>query len=64
MDAHKKIRDLDKIQKTLPLVNRKEVEAQFRKIEEDLVELTKLIFPYDEVMACEMIKEEYSCRQQ
>ena len=64
VETHKQIRHLDEIQKTLPLVPREKVQTQFKKIDENLAEVTKLIFPYDVKLASEMVKEEHTCPQQ
>ena len=60
----KKVGNLELLQNTLPNSDKWKVQEQFRKIEEDIAEVTRLIFPYDEKMACEMVKEEYKCKQQ
>lgn len=64
MEVHKNISDLEVLQSTLPTADKQKVEEQFRKINEDIAEVTRLIFPYDEKMACEMVKEDYKCKQQ
>lgn len=37
---------------------------QFDKINADITELTRLLFPDDHGMACELVKEDYRCETQ
>ncbi|KAF6226073.1 hypothetical protein HO133_008937 [Letharia lupina] len=37
---------------------------QFQKINDALMELTRLLFPIDPEMACELVKEQYRCEMQ
>lgn len=64
MSAQAKINETDQIQQTLNLVHAPQIKTQFLKINEDLAQLTRLIFPDDQGMACELVKEKYRCETQ
>lgn len=64
MSAQAKIRETDQIQQTLNLFHAPKIKIQFQKINNDIAELTRLLFPDDPDMACEMVREEYRCETQ
>lgn len=64
MSAQAKIREVDTLQQTLPMLNAQKIRQQLNKIDADIAELTGLIFPGDKDMACEMVREGYQCENQ
>lgn len=64
MSAQARIREVNQIQQTLSTFHAPKIKEQFIKIHEDIAELTRLLFPDDPEMACELVKEEYRCNQQ
>lgn len=64
MSAQAKIKEVDRLQQTLHMVNAQKIREQFQKIDADIAELTCLLFPNDQEMACELVKTEYHCETQ
>lgn len=64
MTAQAKMREVERLQQTLPSVNSQKITEQLRKIDWDIAELTCLLFPNDQEMACELVKSEYHCAPQ
>ncbi|KAF6233302.1 hypothetical protein HO173_008594 [Letharia columbiana] len=62
--AQAKIRELDLLQQTLHRLPAQKIGDQFQKINDALMELTRLLFPIDPEMACELVKEQYRCEMQ
>ena len=58
------MREVDQLQRTLTLANAPLVAERVGKIEEEMRELAVLIFPDDERVARELVKEEFQCRTQ
>ncbi|CAD6591750.1 MAG: hypothetical protein ASARMPREDX12_005401 [Alectoria sarmentosa] len=62
--AQAKIREVDQIRRTLKMFHADKIGEQFDKINADIAELTRLLFPDDHGMACELVKEDYRCETQ
>ncbi|CAF9917905.1 MAG: hypothetical protein ALECFALPRED_000419 [Alectoria fallacina] len=62
--AQAKIREVDQIRRTLKMFHAVKIGEQFDKINADITELTRLLFPDDHGMACELVKEDYRCETQ
>lgn len=58
------MREVDRLQQTLPFVNSQKIREQLKKIDRDIAELTCLLFPNDQEMACELVRSEYHCEPQ